>query len=188
MALVAVETAFQKEMEPNMNRSQKRWTAALLGAGISLASVMAIAHPMDCGPGRDGDGPRGRFAEFHKKHQQQLHDALKLTPQQEAAWNKFQESSPFAQRPNGPSPEELAKLPAPERAEKMLERQKLHQEAASKHLAALKEFYAQLSPEQKKTFDEQSFPGKHGHRRDRGPEPRGGERQPAPPPPPAAPR
>ena len=49
-------------------------------------------------------------------------------------------------------------------AEKMLDAQKQHQEAMSKHVAALKDFYAQLTPEQKKTFDEQTQWGRQGRR------------------------
>ncbi|MDE2442508.1 MAG: Spy/CpxP family protein refolding chaperone, partial [Betaproteobacteria bacterium] len=73
-----------------------------------------------------------------------------------------------------PDPTEIAKLTAPERADKMLEIQKQHQEAMSKHVAAMKDFYAQLTPEQKKVFDEQTMMGKRGQRGGmRGPGPQG---------------
>ena len=49
---------------------------------------------------------------------------------------------------------EWAKLTTPERADKMLERSKAHQAQQAEHVAALKEFYAVLTAEQKKVFDD----------------------------------
>jgi len=50
----------------------------------------------------------------------------------------------------------------------------------SKHVNAMKDFYAQLTPEQKKVFDEQTMMGKRGQRGGmRGP----GPQSPANPPP-----
>ena len=68
--------------------------------------------------------PKAAFADRMKMHQQRLHDALKLTPQQEGAWSKFQESHPFASNAKRPEPIDFSKPTAPERAEKMLEMQK----------------------------------------------------------------
>mgnify|MGYP000084155066 CR=1 FL=1 len=41
-----------------------------------------------------------------------------------------------------------------ERAERMLERMRAHQSAMADHVAQLKAFYGQLSPEQQKIFDD----------------------------------
>lgn len=167
-----------------MSQNKKLSIVAALVLGISAAalSVPSFAQRGGC----VGDGPMagryadGQFGERMKQHQQRLHDALKLTPQQEGAWTKFQESHPFAGNANRPDPAEMAKLTAPERAEKMLEQQKQHQEAMGKHVVAMKDFYAQLTPEQKKVFDEQTMMGKRGQRGGmRGPGPQG----PANPPP-----
>jgi len=154
-----------------LNTNKMRLTALLLGASAALMSAPSFAYRGDCmgaGP-MSGWQADGRTGDRMKMHQQRLHDALKLTPQQEPAWAKFQESQPFASMANRPDPAEMAKLTAPERADKMLERQKLHQEAMSKHVVAMKDFYAQLTPEQKKTFDEQTQMGKRGMRGGRGP-------------------
>lgn len=150
-----------------LNTNKMRLAALLLGASAALVSAPSFAYRGDCmgsGPmsGRQADG---RYAERMKMQQQRLHDALKLTPQQEPAWAKFQESHPFAGKmANRPDPADMAKLTAPERADKMLELQKQHQDAMSKHVVAMKDFYAQLTPEQKKTFDEQTQMGKRGMR------------------------
>lgn len=132
----------------------------MLALGASFTSVSSFARPNDCmggGPMMSG-GNQGamseRMADRMKQRQQRLHDDLKLNSEQEKAWSKFQESHPFADPAQRPDPAEMAKLSAPERAEKMLENMKKHQDAMSQHLTALKAFYGQLSSEQKKTFDE----------------------------------
>lgn len=149
-----------------LNNKKLRIAALVLGASAAVLSAPSFAQRGGCW----GDGPmggryaEGRFADRMKMHQQRLHDALKLTPQQEPAWNTFQESHPFAGNAQRPDPADMAKLSAPERAEKMLEFQKQHQEAMSQHVSAMKDFYAQLTPEQKKTFDEQTQWGRQGRR------------------------
>lgn len=153
-------------------------TSKKLFATLSLAVAAAFAAPAfayspDC-MGGGGMGMRGgpgheRMAERMKLNQQRLHDALKLSPEQEKAWAKFQESRPMGKMENRPSMAEMEKLSAPERADKMLEMQRQHQEAMTKHVAALKEFYGQLTPEQKKTFDEQAMPQRRGGRQGPGP-------------------
>ncbi|WP_434516218.1 Spy/CpxP family protein refolding chaperone [Dechloromonas sp. ARDL1] len=166
-----------------LKNKKLRFVAAMaLGTSIAALSAPSFAQRGGC----MGDGPMGgkvadgRFAERMQQHQQRLHDALKLAPQQEGAWTKFQESHPFAGNIKRPDPVDMAKLTAPERAEKMLEMQKQHQDAMGKHVAAMKDFYAQLTPEQKKVFDEHNMMGKRGQRDGmRGPGPQG----PANPPP-----
>lgn len=154
-----------------LKTNKMRLAALLLGASAAVLSAPSFAYRGDCVA--DGQmGARqadGRHAERMKMHQQRVHDALKLTPQQEPAWAKYQESHPFAGKTNRPDPAEMAKLTAPERADRMLEMQKQHQDAMSKHVVAMKDFYAQLTPEQKKTFDEQTQMGKRGMRGGRGP-------------------
>jgi Spy/CpxP family protein refolding chaperone len=91
-----------------------------------------------------------RMAQHHKM----LHEALKLTPEQEGPWKKLMDSEhPMMKGPAG-TPGDWAKLTAPERADMMLERMKAHQTQMTEHVAALKEFYGALTPEQQKTFDQ----------------------------------
>ena len=142
-----------------MNKRNTLVSALLLALGSTFFSTASIAQPADC----TGMGPMGgQRAEMRgqrmQQRQQQLHDALKLNPEQEKAWGKFQESHPAAMmQDRRPERADLSKLSAPERAEKMLELQKKHHDAMSQHVAALKDFYNQLTPEQKKTFDEQQM-------------------------------
>ena len=61
-----------------------------------------------------------------------------------------------------PDRAEMEKMAAPERMEKMLGMMKDREARMSSHLAALKTFYAILTPEQKKTFDA-NFGPRGGH-------------------------
>lgn len=135
----------------------------LMISGLSTA-LPTLAEPTNCGP-MDG---WGRFHEQRmgriEQHQKQLHDALKLKPEQESAWQKFTESMRSPARPERSNREDWAKLTTPERAEKMLDLAKQRQERMAEHVAALKTFYAVLTPEQKKIFDERHV-GPRGGRR-----------------------
>jgi Spy/CpxP family protein refolding chaperone len=147
-----------------MNATRKILAALTLASSAAFVALPALAHPDDCmGGGMGGHGRMSeRMGERMKQHEQRVHDALKLSPEQEKAWAKFQESQPWGKMANHPSFADMEKLSAPERADKMLEFQRQHQEAMTKHVAAMKEFYGQLTPEQKKIFDEQSMPQRRG--------------------------
>lgn len=105
---------------------------------------------------------KAKFSEMVAKHQAKLHDALKLTAAQEPAWATFVAATTPQMPAARPDRAALAQLSAPERMEKRLE---LHKQMLAQHetrLAALKTFYAVLTPEQRKTFDEQA---EHHHGR-----------------------
>lgn len=128
----------------------------------SLLMLSSLAAAMPASAEAGNCGPMGGWERFHEQragrmeqHQKRLHDALKLMPDQEAAWRKFTESMHGPAVSERANREEWAKLTAPERAEKMLDLAKQRQERMVEHVAALKTFYAVLTPEQKKIFDEQ---------------------------------
>jgi len=154
-------------------------TNLLLAAGMAVVAAPTLAEPGDCGPMGSWEKFHEQRSERMQQHQKRLHDALKLTPDQEGAWKKFTESMVPPPRPEKGEPEDWAKLTAPERAERMLELGKKRQERMADHLAALKTFYAVLTPEQKKIFDEHHAGPRGGKR---GPQaPGGSEPRPAPP-------
>lgn len=105
-----------------------------------------------------------------EQHHKQLHDALKLTAEQEPGWKKLTDSEQIKPLPDISQSEDWSTLTAPERAAKMLELSKIHQDHMTEHVAALTAFYATLSPEQKKTFEDShagmrdGMHGKPGHR------------------------
>lgn len=107
---------------------------------------------------------RAKRAEHRAKRQAQLHDALKLNASQEQAWNAFVASMKPAERAKRPDRAAWASLSAPARMEQMIERSKQRTAAMESRLAALKTFYAVLTPEQQKVFDQQAKYGKRGHR------------------------
>lgn len=100
------------------------------------------------------------------RHLTQLHDKLKLSAAQEPAWKSFTDAIATGQTPARPERAAMEKLSAPERMEKMLEQSKERQTRMEGHLAALKTFYAVLTPEQKKIVDA-SHGRMDGHRMSR---------------------
>lgn len=146
-----------------MSYQRKIIVSLLLVSGLA-AALPASAQPGDCGPmggwERYGEQRGARF----EQRQKGLHDALKLTPEQEPAWQKFAASMRGPGKPDRVNRADWAQLTAPERAEKMLELTKQRQERMVEHVAALKGFYAVLTPEQKKVFDEQHAGPRSGRR------------------------
>jgi periplasmic protein CpxP/Spy len=138
--------------------------------GMGSATLTAYAAPA---PGEHGammEGRHAKMAERMAEHMTKLHDKLKLTAAQEPAWATFSKAvTPPAMTPGDRAERDaMAKLPAPERAEKMLAKMKEHVARMESHLGALKTFYAVLTPEQKKVFDENAMRAMHGGRGGRG--------------------
>jgi Spy/CpxP family protein refolding chaperone len=143
-----------------MNKSVK-----MILAAATVIALSASAYARDgegCGFGEHGMD-MAKIEKMHAQHLAKLHDKLKLTAQQEGAWKKFAAASTPPNKEARPDPAELDKLTAPQRLEKGLEHMKAMETKLGEHLAALKEFYATLTPEQQKTFDEQTtHHGMHG--------------------------
>lgn len=137
-----------------MARYRTLLSSALLAASLGFAAAPAFANPQDCGPMWAPGEFRGHRAEQMEQHHKKLHALLKLTPEQEGAWKKMVDSEQAMPRMAPGKPEDWAKLTTPERAEKMLDQMKERQAHMVEHVAALKEFYGALTPEQKKTFDD----------------------------------
>ncbi len=147
-------------------------TLKMILAGMAIAALSASVYARGgegCeygyGPG-SGYGMHGgqmgmhpeRMEKMREQHLATLHDKLKLTAQQENAWKKFAASQPMLDKTARLDPAEMEKLNAPQRLEKGLEHMRAMEARMTEHLAALKEFYAVLTPEQQKIFDEQTPP------------------------------
>lgn len=132
---------------------------ALLAAAAFAGSAAAC---VDCDhEAMHGAGPRAageKMAAFHARHQQRLHDRLKLTAQQEAAWKTFTEKTKPDLAKRQAAREELATLATPARLDRMLALMKEGEARMAERAAAVKEFYAQLTPEQQKLFDQHAMP------------------------------
>lgn len=146
--------------------------SGLMAAG--LASAVHAAPPMPAGPAPDHGGMQAmehggeRHRDAMARRQAVLHDKLKLTGSQEAAWKTYVEAikPPQAQGRQGrPDRAEWEKLSAPDRMEKMLAMMKEREARMSTHLAAMKTFYATLSPLQQQIFNDNvggRMHGRHG--------------------------
>lgn len=137
-----------------MNAYRQFAKTLLLATGLS--AVLAV--PVFAAPGCDAMEGRARHAEHHEKmmeqHHKQLHVALKLTAEQEPGWNALMAAEQTKMPGMGRGDrEDWSKLSTPERAEKMLAHQAERQTRMTAYVAALKDFYATLSADQKKTFE-----------------------------------
>lgn len=96
------------------------------------------------------------------KHFQQLHQQLKLTPEQEAGWTTWMLKVEQARQQNKPSPADkqaMQSLPTPERLEKQIQFMKGRQAMLEASLEATRPFYQSLTPDQRKIFDDMSILG-----------------------------
>lgn len=151
----------------------------IIGGLIALSvGGMALVANADASHG-PADGHRGppsaemvaKFQARVAKHQQELHDKLKLTAAQEPAWNAFIARTAPPQRPEDmkrPDRREEARLPTPERLEHQLARLQGAEKFLTARLEAVKSFYAVLTPEQQKVFDAAHRHGGFGHGDHRG--------------------
>ena len=164
-----------------MKHFHKHLLAAGLLAGFAFGAV-AQTQPMPA-PGqppmmsrgeRGGMMDRGRMMqERMARRQAEMKQKLQITPAQEGAWNNWtQTMRPPAARPQRPNFVEFARMTTPQRIDRMREMRNQRNAERDRRGDATKAFYAQLSPQQQKVFDEQSFGmmgrggkgGRGGHR------------------------
>ena len=135
---------------------------ATLGLGITSLGGMAWANDDHAAHGAASAPTHERMQERMQAHRTkklaQLHDKLNLQANQEPAWTTFTTSLTPPPHPTPEQRAELDKLTAPERGDHMLAQLKQHEVTAASHLQALKTFYAQLSADQKKIFDDNFKP------------------------------
>ncbi len=145
---------------------KKTFKILALVATLGAASLVAIAQPMGehngmMGQGRPGKMDSAKWETMMAKRAEALKAQLKLTAEQQPAWNTFlaamkPDTTAMSQRP---AREELDKLTTPERIDKMRslrdQQHKDAQAAMDKRDQATKTFYNSLNAEQKKVFDTQ---------------------------------
>ena len=152
-----------------------------LVAGLLLAAGLAYSQSPMGGGGCDmmGGGMYGQGMSHRgmakmdpakmqarmDQHHAALKAQLKLTPAQEPAWTAFiaTHTPPAGMVGQQAAMADLAKLPTPERIDKMKELRAKHMgemtTAMEKRGEATKTFYAVLTPEQQKVFDAQAMQG-----------------------------
>lgn len=141
-----------------MNTLHKSIIIGLTVLGLSATTVPAQAEQAHAGQHQQ----HGNWGERAAAHQKKLHEQLKLTPSQDAAWSTYTAAIKPAARGERPARGEWKSLPAPERLAKRIEMAKQHIAHMETRLAALNTFYGVLTPEQKKVFDANSMG--HGKR------------------------
>jgi hypothetical protein len=141
-----------------------------MAAALALCAGASFAQPAPQGP-PTAEGHRFQRpdpAQMAERHAQRLRDALQLRPDQEPALRALVAAAqppPGAHARMGREPEDGAKLTTPERLDRLQARMAEHQQRFQVRAAALKRFYAQLSPTQQKAFDAMPMPGMGGHGR-----------------------
>lgn len=143
-----------------MFKFRKQMLMGFTAFSIATAGLTAYAMP-DRTPTPE---QQAKFAAKMTEHFTKLHDNLNISAAQESAWQTFiGKIKPVApaNRPPHMSKEALAKLNAPELLDHRMERLKQAETRLSTYIAAVKELYTVLTPEQQKIFDQ------HLHRMER---------------------
>lgn len=101
-----------------------------------------------------------RMQQYHAERQAKLKAELKLSAEQEPAWNAFVARTAHEPRPmKAGAREDWSKLTTPERLDKMQALKVERDAQMAKRIDATKSFYAALTPEQQKVFDTQAHGG-----------------------------
>lgn len=105
-----------------------------------------------------------------EQHWQSLKSALKITSDQEAAWNTYVSAMKPQPRTTPPMDRKaFASMTTPERIDAMQAMRGQRQAEADRRGQATKTFYSALTPEQQKTFDAQTLKMFGRHHGDHGP-------------------
>lgn len=138
---------------------KKIFKTLVLATALGTAGLVAMAQPMGGPEGHMGRMDPAKMQAMVAQRAEALKAQLKLTPEQEPAWQTFMAAmKPDARAmPQRPSREEMDKLTTPERIDKMRalrdQQHKDMQAAMDKRDEATKTFYATLNADQKKVFD-----------------------------------
>lgn len=148
----------------------------IAGSGMLAASSFALSAGTASGKtgceARHGQKNHAEWEARRDAHQSALKEKLKLSPEQEAAWNTFTQASQPGMRHAGGDRQamrsEFDKLTTPQRLDRMQAMSDARRARMLERSQAIKAFYAQLSPEQQKVFDAEAMfnPQRaHGHHR-----------------------
>lgn len=158
-----------------MKRMHKSLFSVLLAAGVGIGSVSLAAHaqqPAAAGNAAPAAGSQERSPEKKRERMEQrqaeLRAKLNLNANQDTAWKAYVARMRPADMSQRPSRAEMEQLSVPERMEKRLAFMKQAEQRLTERLAATRDFYAVLSPEQQKIFNDE-FKGRRGHGHHGGP-------------------
>lgn len=158
----------------------KHFRPALLAAVLATSTLAVLAHPAGSPP-PEGSGMQQGEPErrAHRQERMQAHLAqraaalkaeLQLTPEQEGSWNAYVAAMKPPAAAAHPGREDFAQLSTPERLDRMRTLRQQREAEFDRRDAATRSFYAGLSAEQKKTFDQRTAHPMHEEgRRHHGP-------------------
>ena len=145
-----------------MNTLRKSIIIGMTVLALGGTTLAVQAHDAG-GHGAKHEQMKAKWGERAAAREQKLRDALKLTPAQLAAWTTYTGAIKPAARPERGARDEWKTMAAPERMAKRIELAKARLAMMETRLDATSAFYALLTPEQKKTFDENGA-HRRGHR------------------------
>lgn len=137
-----------------------------IAMGLTLASASAFAAKENCDHAWSAEHEHEGAAHFDK-HMAKLHGDLKLTAAQETAWTEFSNKiKPVNMDKAGMESghQDWKNMNTPDRLDKMLDNMKSRETKMAEHAAAVRTFYATLTPDQQKIFDRhfEEFQRRHG--------------------------
>lgn len=147
----------------------------LAGVAVTAMAQPAPAAPAEAPMAKPAERGAQRHdpAKFQAKmaeRQAALKSQLKITAEQEPAWNVYTASRlPVAGKGPRPDREALRSMTTPERIQQMRTHQAERQAEMDRRADATLRLYAALSPEQQKLFDTRSGPHDGGGRPGHGP-------------------
>ena len=127
---------------------------AMSKLSLILAATLVITTPLAAQPRQPQSQQSGQPVD-------DLHDALRLRPDQERAWQMFDQASqpdPQEEARQRNAFERMGSLRAPQRFDLSIQMMRAELEATERRANALKSFYAILSPEQQAIFDRETLP------------------------------
>jgi hypothetical protein len=127
--------------------------ALLAGLGLAAQAQPAPAAPAASGPKHGHRMDPAKRAEMVNKRLADLKQKLQLTGSQEAAWSSFSTAMQPPANRQRPDPAALAAMTTPDRIDHMRALRAQRDAEMDRRADATKAFYAQLTAEQKKTFD-----------------------------------
>jgi Spy/CpxP family protein refolding chaperone len=147
-----------------MTQFRKHLLIGIAAFSLGTGAFAVHAAGPDTGRKHDSMSPaehRQHMQERMAKRQAELHDKLNLSAAQEPAWKTFTDRMNPGNLPARPDNAEMANLSAPERMERRLAMMREGEKRMADRLAAVKEFYAVLTPEQQKIFNDEFAQRRH---------------------------
>jgi protein CpxP len=146
-----------------MNTLRKQILIGLTVLGMGTATLAAHADEGGWHHGGEQNGWHhgGQMGERMAHFRARLHDKLKLSAAQETAWTAYVAATTPPKPAAGAHPDgkgqgqhpDFSSMTAPQKLQMFDDMQKKRLAMQESHLAAMKTFYATLTPEQQKTFD-----------------------------------